>query len=284
MKKLVAFVLALVMATALLSGCSKKEEEKVEEKNELDIIKEKGVISCAVSPDFAPYEFENLEAKNDDEKIVGCEIQLIKYVAEYIGVDLDLEIMDFASCQAAVSNGTVDFSMSGYGITEERKETYNLSDPYTWTDEDGRGQLVIVKKGDAEKFSSPDDFKGKTIAAQNGSLQMNLVNEQLPDVEIEPISSLNDGILSLMNGKVDALACAGDTADNYVENYPNDIEIAVWHFEYSSQGNAALIMKGHDALTDIINEAVKDAADKGLLSQWREEALELAEQLGIENN
>ncbi len=280
MKKIFAIVLSLVMALSLVTACAKKEEEPADE---LEAIKKAGVIKFAVSPDFAPYEFENLNAKDEDGKIVGCEIELAKYVADYIGVDLQIEPMDFASCQAAVSQGTVDFSMSGYAITEERKQTYNLSDPYKWSD-DSRGQLVIVKKGDAEKYQTAKDFEGKTIAAQNGSLQMNLVNEQLEGVKVEPIGSLNDGILSLMNGKIDCLACAGDTADNFVQNYPDDIEIAVWHFDYTSSGNAALVKKGNDKLTAIINEAIKKASDEGLLKKWREEALVLAEELGIDNN
>ena len=274
MKKKIALLLALNMLVGLLSGCGKEKQD------ELEKIKEQGYITCSTSPDNAPYEFEDL-TKTGQDSIVGADISLAYYIADYIGVDLKIEAMDFSTCQASVQSGAVDFSIAGYGITDERAETYNLSDPYRWEDPNGQEQGLVVLKSDADKYNSAEDFSGKKVAVQNGSLQMNLVLEQLPDCEVEAISSLNDGILSLLNGKVDAVAIATDTATSYCENY-SDLSMANWYFDYTSSGSTILIKKGNDSLTKVINEAIAKATEEGKFAQWRDEAKALSAQLGLD--
>lgn len=87
----------------------------------------------------------------------------------------------------------------------------------------------------------------------------------------------------VQNNKIDALACSGDQADIYVDKNEG-IALADWEFEYASQGNIALIMKGETELVEEINKAIAEVNEQGLYQQWKEEATELALSLGIEVN
>lgn len=272
MKKAIALA-AIGLALVSAAGCSGGKEE-----NKLETIKEKGVLVMATSPDFAPYEFQDVSS--GETKYLGAEIELGKYIAEQMGVELQLEAMDFSAVEAAISTGKVDIAISGFAKTPEREENMGLSNYYRAESSDGKDQGLLVLKGKADQFKTAEDFSGKKVAAQNGALQQNLVTEQLPDAEMEVITSINDGIMMLTTGKIDAVAVADAVGESYVENYP-ELAMSDFYFEYESQGNVVAVTKGQDELLAEVNRIIDDVNEKGLYKQWWDEAVEQANALGL---
>ena len=273
MKKLFCAALAAAMLMAAMSGCGSSQ-------NRLEKIKESGKLVLATSPDFAPLEFEDLSS--GEAQYVGSDIELAKYIAEKLGVELEISAMDFSAVQAAIPSGQADIAISGFARTEERAQNMELSTPFNIT-EDG-GQTVLVLKGEGANYTTADDFSGLQIGAQNGSLQYNLVSSQLPDdVEIVPVGSLNDGVLMLETGKIDALASDLSNAEMLLESH-DGIETTDFMFEYSSEGNVAAVKKGETELIEAVNEIIEEVNELGLYDQWKEEATELAKSLGLEVN
>ena len=273
MKKLFCAALAAAMLMATMSGCGSSQ-------NRLEKILESGKLVLATSPDFAPLEFEDLSS--GEAQYVGSDIELAKYIAEKLGVELEISAMDFSAVQAAIPSGQADIAISGFARTEERAQNMELSTPFNIT-EDG-GQTVLVAKGEGANYTAADDFSGLQIGAQNGSLQYNLVSSQLPeDVEIVPVGSLNDGVLMLETGKIDALASDLSNAELLLESH-DGIETTDFMFEYSSEGNVAAVKKGETELIEAVNEIIEEVNELGLYDQWKEEATELAKSLGLEVN
>lgn len=272
-KKLFCAALAAAMLMATMSGCGSSQ-------NRLEKIKESGKLVLATSPDFAPLEFEDLSS--GEAQYVGSDIELAKYIAEKLGVELEISAMDFSAVQAAIPSGQADIAISGFARTEERAQNLELSTPFNIT-EDG-GQTVLVAKGQGANYTAAEDFSGLQIGAQNGSLQYNLVSSQLPeDVEIVPVGSLNDGVLMLETGKIDALASDLSNAELLLESH-DGIETTDFMFEYSSEGNVAAVKKGETELIEAVNEIIEEVNELGLYEQWKEEATELAKSLGLEVN
>lgn len=273
MKKLFCAALAAAMLMATMSGCGSSQ-------NRLEKILESGKLVLATSPDFAPLEFEDLSS--GEAQYVGSDIELAKYIAEKLGVELEISAMDFSAVQAAIPSGQADIAISGFAKTEERAQNMELSTPFNIT-EDG-GQTVLVLKGEGANYTAAEDFSGLQIGAQNGSLQYNLVSSQLPeDVEIVPVGSLNDGVLMLETGKIDALASDLSNAELLLESH-DGIETTDFMFEYSSEGNVAAVKKGETELIEAVNEIIEEVNELGLYDQWKEEATELAKSLGLEVN
>ena len=126
--------------------------------------------------DFAPWEFKGRESSGTTE-YVGADIELAKYIAERLGVELEIKPMEFGAIIQGLSSDTINMGISGFAYTEERAEAAGLSTPYNQASKAGQGLLVLK---DQTSHQYGEAFSGKKVAAQNASLQMQLCTAQLP--------------------------------------------------------------------------------------------------------
>ena len=287
MKKLFAMLLALVMTMGLMAcgaqptaandtdGDAAGDDAAVTEPaNALEKIKADGVLTVALSPDFSPMEFVD-SSKTGQEQYVGFDITLAKYIAENLGVELVIEPMGFDASQTAVYTGSVPMSISGYSWTEERAQNYELSD-YYYAGENETRQALLIKKENADKYASPEDLAGQDVGAQNASLQMQLVTEQLTDANPISIGDITVGVMELKSGNIEALAVAYGNAEMIVDANP-DLVICTWEFDVKAEYSANVIMmqKGETELLDAVNAILAQAKEANLYDGWYKDAVEL---------
>ena len=271
--KLVCILLCIAMVASLCACGS--SSDKQEAQNALEKIKADGVLTVALSPDYAPMEFVDA-SKSGQEQYIGFDVMLAKYIADYIGVDLTIEAMGFDACQTAVYTATVPISISGWSWTEERAENYNLSD-YYYAGDNETEQVILVRAADTEKYKTPADFAGLDVGAQVASLQMQLLTDQLPDANPITIGDLGTGVLELQNGNIEALVVAKGNAEMIIDSNP-DLAVCSCEIEVKAEyeANVVLITKGEDELLAVVNEALAKAYADGLYGEWYEAAIELA--------
>ena len=287
MKKLFAMLLALVMTMGLMAcgaqptaandtdGDAAGEDAAVTEPaNALEKIKADGVLTVALSPDFSPMEFVD-SSKTGQEQYVGFDITLAKYIAENLGVELVIEPMGFDASQTAVYTGSVPMSISGYSWTDERAQNYELSD-YYYAGENETRQALLIKKENADKYASPEDLAGQDVGAQNASLQMQLVTEQLAGANPVAIGDITVGVMELKSGNIEALAVAYGNAEMIVDANP-DLVICTWEFDVKAEyaANVIMMQKGETELLDAVNAILAQAKDSNLYDGWYKDAVEL---------
>ena len=216
-------------------------------------------------------------SKTGQDQYVGFDITLAQFIANKMGVELQIDAMSFDACQTAVYTGNVDMSISGYSWTEERAKNYDLSD-YYYAGENETEQVILLRAADADKYTSAEDFNGVDVGAQNASLQMMLVTEQLPDANAVTIGDINVGVLELQAGNIEALAVAQGNANAILVNNP-DLVICSWQFDVAAEYEANVIMigKGNQTLLDFVNECLAEAYDAGYYSGWYDDAVALSE-------
>ena len=247
MKKL----FALVLAIAMIMTCSLAMADRLAD------IQAAGKVVIATSPDWPPYEYID-----DDGNVVGTDVLMMQWIAEQLGVELEIQSMAFDTCLAAVGRGDVDMMIAGLTYDEERTNAMDLTGIY-WNEGD---QGLLVKKGMGATYNAAAAFDGKTVAAQNGTNQQIMVEEQLPGATLELVTKIPDGVNMVKTGRVDALAVPKTVYDSVLaEN--DDLEIAEFAFDFEG-GNYIASVKGEEALTEKIQELIDQINEEGLYQQW----------------
>ena len=279
MKKLFALLLTLAMVLSLAACGSKKEEAPAETPAEtpaeepaeatITTVTE-GKLTVATSPDFAPYEFYAI-GEDGTPTLAGFDMALAQYIADYIGLELEVIPMDFDGVLTELATKTVDLGMAGLSPDPKRADAMDFSDLYY-----KGGQSFVCVKGNADKFTSLEDTNNPeySIGAQTGSIQMDLANENSPDADIIALPKVTDLIPELLAGKLDGAYIETDVAKSYQKNYP-ELEI-VLDVPYDSEGSAIGVSKGNEALLAAVNEAVAAALSDGSMETFVAEANELA--------
>lgn len=264
MKKMIALVLALILAVSLVACGGKPKAE-----NKYDTITP-GVLTVATSPDYAPYEFYAIGADGKAE-LAGFDIALIKYIADYLDMELEIIPMDFDGVLLELANGTVDLGVAGISPDPDRAVSMDFSDIYY----EG-GQAFITVKDKADMFTDLASLNNPnaSIAAQNGTIQMDLAQQYSADADLVTLTKATDIIAELVSGKLDGGYVELDVALAYQVNYP-ELHI-VCEVPYEVEGNAIGVKKGNAELLAAINEAIAACIKDGSFSKFVADALEQA--------
>lgn len=228
-------------------------------------ILDKGQIVLATSPDYPPSEF-----MDDQGNVKGSDIMLAQYIANSLGVDLKVETMDFNAVLTAVDTGKVDIGISGFGYKADRAEQFELSHGYQSSSAAAHHTLLVPAEK-ADEYKSLADFSGKKIDTQANSLQEMYVTDQIPDADLQKVATLDQAILELQTGKIDAIALDSTTAKNYAETSDgmfvsvyekNGVEFDLSQYADES-GNVVAVKKGETSLIDAVNQVIDSLATSG---------------------
>ena len=281
-KKILCAALALIMILSLCACGEKKEEEAP--KTLIDQIKERGYMTMVTEPYFAPMEFID-PSKEGDERIVGMDVEIGKYIAEQLGVELKIIPLEFGAVLSSIAEGKYDLALSGLGYTPERAEAFDFT-TYYLNEGDNRFSLV-VREEDYDLYNSFEDFNGKKVVAQAGSLQETYALNQMDTSkfgEFIRVSSTTDGYMMVQEGKADAAVCAVSNADLYIEANPGMKTLGdkmVFEVDPETLGTRGGVSKGNPEFLEFVNECLEELRDNGQASKWYAEYQEYAARLGL---
>lgn len=229
-----------------------------------------GKLTVATSPDFAPYEFY---AIGDDGKptLAGFDMALAQYVADYMGLELEVVPMDFDGVIMEVGMKNVDLGMAGLSPDPSRANAMDFSDIY-YTG----GQSLVTVKANADKYNSFESINDPNVSvgAQTGSIQADLAQENSPNASIIQLAKVTDIIAELLSGKLDAAYIETAVAKSYQINYP-DLQL-VMDVPYDVEGSAIGVQKGNAPLMEAVNAAIAAAKADGSLEKFVADANEQA--------
>lgn len=229
-----------------------------------------GKLTVATSPDFAPYEFYSI-GEDGTPELAGFDIALAHYIADKMGLELEIVTVDFDGVLSELQTKSVDLGMAGLSPDPKREGIMDFSDLYYMG-----GQSLVTVKDKAETYNSFEAINKPevTVGAQTGSIQLDLANTNSPDADIISLPKVTDLISELLAGKMDAAYIETDVAKSYQKNYP-ELEI-VLDVPYENEGSAIGVCKDNAGLLAAVNAAIADAIEDGSMEQFIADANELA--------
>ncbi len=280
-KKMLALLLA-AMTIFSLAACGSKDTaqsgdaqgaadstQNEEPKSKIDQIKEAGVLVVGTSADYPPFQFHT--QVDGQDTIVGVEISIVQYIADDLGVDLKIVDMDFNALVVSLAQGDFDIVASTMRPTEKRRESVDFSNAWHQNQ-----NVLVVRKGEEDNYSTPEDLAGHKVAAQTGASQYDTAVEYAGEANVVGLNKVQNMILEVKTGKVDAVLLESLVAQAYAANN-DDLSVVDVGFEKATENASLGVQKGNEDFVEYLNEKIAEMTEKGLIEQYVADAQALAD-------
>ena len=210
---------------------------------------EEGKLIMSTNAAFPPYEMTT-----DDGGFEGIDVEIAQAIAEKLGLELQIDDMDFTAALEAVQAGMSDMAMAGITVNEERLAVMDFSDTYATG-----VQVVIVKEGSDVTL---DNLGEQLIGVQNGTTGWQFCSDDFGDDHVAAFDNGITAVQALVNDQVDCVVIDQGPAEVFVSENPG---LTILETEYAIEDYAIGVNKGNTALLDAINGALAELQEDGTI-------------------
>lgn len=209
-----------------------------------------GKLTMSTNAALPPYEMTT-----DSGDFEGIDVEVAGAIAEKLGLELQVDDMDFDAALLAAQNGKSDIVMAGVTVTDERQKVMDFSDTYA----EGIQSIIVPEDSD---IASADDLTGKAIGTQRGTTGYIYCTDDFGEDNVIAYDDGLTAVQALNNGQVDAVVIDNAPAKSFVEANPG---LKILDTAYAQEDYAIGVAKGNTALLDAINSALEELQADGTL-------------------
>ena len=209
-----------------------------------------GKLTMSTNAAFPPYEMTA-----DDGSFEGIDIDVAAAIADKLGLELQIDDMDFDAALLATQNGKSDMVMAGVTVTDERQKVMDFSDTYA----EGIQSIIVPEDSD---IASVDDLAGKTIGTQRGTTGYIYCTDDFGEDSVVAYDNGLTAVQALNNGQVDAVVIDNAPAKEFVAA---NTGLKILDTAYAQEDYAIGVAKGNTALLNAINGALEELQADGTL-------------------
>lgn len=234
---------------AASSDAASSEAASETETAELSTV-EPGKLIMSTNAAFPPYEMTT-----DSGEFEGIDIETAQAIADKLGLELQIDDMDFDAALLAVQQGKADMVMAGVTVTDERQNVMDFTDSYA------TGIQSIIVKEDSD-IASVDDLAGKKIGTQRGTTGYLYCSDDFGDENVVAYDNGLTAVQMLNNGQVDCVVIDNAPAKEFIAANPG---LKLLDTAYVEESYAIGVGKGNTELKDAINTALEELKADGTL-------------------
>lgn len=276
MKKFLCAVLSVMMllCMAACGGAETNDQDPADTgadtaaTGKIAEIQKAGKLVLGTASGYPPFEFVSVENGGD---VIGIDVELAQAIADKLGVELDVRNMPFSELIMNLNSGVCDIVIAGLPETPERAEMADFSMVYI-NDE----QTIIVRAEDADKYTSLEDFAGKTVDVELGASSETVARDELTGANVNALSLIADCFTELSQGKCDAVVTGMVVGKQYVINNDAYAELTGIEFVNKDKATQACIAKGDAEFLALVNEVIQENQDNGNFDKWIDQYSEQA--------
>ena len=268
MKKisLAVFAMMMVAMLAVFAGCSSSSDTNsgtadsgTAQDNSLQNVLDKGTLVLGLDDSFPPMGF-----RDENNNIVGFDIDVATEVANRMGVELKLQPIEWSTKEMELNTGSVDCLWNGLSIDDERKQAMDLSEPYM------TNRMVLVVLNDSE-YTDQASLAGKTIGVQNGSTAEKILEESDFSKTIGTTIGFKDNVTAFM--ELETKGIDAIFMDEVVANYAitsQNKDFKVLEDGLTEEEYAVGLKKGNTALKNEVQKYIDEMKADGTMTQISE--------------
>ncbi|RFU68942.1 amino acid ABC transporter substrate-binding protein [Peribacillus saganii] len=245
MKRLATLLLIVASVFVIAAGCSKSAGKA-----------EDNTLVIGIDDKFAPMGF-----RDEDNKIVGFDIDYANAAAEKMGTKVKFQPIDWKTKEAELSSGRIDLIWNGYTITEERKEKVLFTKPYL------ENAQVVVTKADS-KLTKVADLEGKIVGLQSLSSASDALNAAPIKSKIKTVTEFADNVQALSDlksGRVDAVVIDEIVINYYMTKQGESFKVLDESLAPEEYGIG--VKKGNDELLEKLQKALDELNEDGTAAE-----------------
>ncbi|MDN4493120.1 basic amino acid ABC transporter substrate-binding protein [Ureibacillus aquaedulcis] len=256
-KKLFSLVAPVAAASIILAACGAGSETGSETGGSTS---EDGTTKLVGGTEatFAPF-----ESMDDNGNIVGIDVDVLNAISEEMDFDYELKNIGWEPVFSQITTGEIDFGAAGITITDERKESYDFTDPYF------ESTLLIVVPEDNTSITSVEDLKDKKVSVQINSTSheaaKKILGQTNPDIlayENQPLA-----IQDVINGTADAALGDNAVLIEYMKNNPDAPIKTIEDDSFEKEYYGLMVKKGNEEVLNLLNDGLKKIKENGKLAE-----------------
>ena len=248
MKNIIKIIGIILVAIAVIVGIILVNKDDTKENDEK-------ILVVGLDDSFPPMGF-----RNENNEIVGFDIDLAKAVAEELGMDIKFQPISWASKEQELSSGNIDCIWNGFAYTEDRAATMTLTSPYI------KGENYFILKN-GTKVTSQEELQGKKIGVQTGSMQAKDLEESEfgKGVQIVEYGDNLTAFMDLETEGIDALFCSSIIGNYLITSKNKDYNTVPSEGITVSNGSVVAFKQGNTSLRDEVESALVKLNAEGKL-------------------
>lgn len=249
----------LICLSLVLFGCGTGGSENAGKKEEGTASEDGGKKKLIVGTDatYAP-----MESMDSSGNIVGIDIDIVKAIAEEVGVEVEFKNIGWEPLFPAVKNGEVDFAVSSITITDDRKKEFDFTEPYYIA----KQVILVPEDSDISKFK---DLKDKKVSVQINTTGHEVVKELLGNTNPNIIAAetMPLAIEEMLNGNADTSVGDNSVVNEYLKNNPDKKLKVIEDDSFEKEYYGLMVKKGNQEVIDLLNEGIEKIKENGKLKE-----------------